>query len=373
MSLTDADAGWMRAALGLARRGLGRVWPNPAVGCLIVAGDRVVGRGRTADGGRPHAETVALARAGTAARGATAYVTLEPCAHTAKTPPCADALIAAGIARVVSTIEDPDPRVAGSGFAALRAAGIDVVAGCLAAEAEELNAGFLSRVRTGKPRLTLKLAASLDGRIATASGESRWITGPRARAEVHLMRARSDAVLVGGGTARTDDPRLDVRGLGMTGADPVRVVVSGGLDLPRGGTLGTTAREIPLWLCHHSEAEAESRAAWSGTGADLLEIPFQDDGRLDLSALLRILGDRGLTRVLCEGGGRLSAALLEAGLVDEVVLYTAGIVLGADGTPAIGPLRAEALADAPRLRLVETARIGDDTRSRWVATGTFAT
>ncbi len=367
MASTDADAGHMRAALGLARRGLGRVWPNPAVGCVIVAGDHVVGRGRTADGGRPHAETAALAMAGTAARGATAFVTLEPCAHTGKTPPCAEALIAAGIARVVSTIEDPDPRVAGAGFAALRSAGIEVVTGCLAAEAEALNAGFLRRVRTGRPRLTLKLAASLDGRIATASGESRWITGARARAEVHLMRARSDAVLVGAGTARSDDPRLDVRGLGLSDANPVRVVVSGGLTLPRGGALGTTARDIPLWLCHHSEAEADRRAAWAETGADLLEIPFQEDGQLDLAALMRTLGDRGLTRVLCEGGGRLSAALLEAGLVDEVVLYTAGIVLGDEGTPAVGTLRVEALADAPRLRLVETARIGDDTRSRWVA------
>ena len=366
MALTDADAGHMRAALGLARRGLGRVWPNPAVGCVIVAGGHVVGRGRTADGGRPHAETAALAMAGTAARGATAFVTLEPCAHTGKTPPCAEALIAAGIARVVSTIEDPDPRVAGAGFAALRSAGIEVVTGCLTAEAEDLNAGFLRRVRTGRPRLTLKLAASLDGRIATASGESRWITGARARAEVHLMRARSDAVLVGAGTARSDDPRLDVRGLGLSDANPVRVVVSGGLTLPRGGALGTTARDIPLWLCHHSEAETDRRAAWAETGADLLEIPFQEDGQLDLAALMRTLGDRGLTRVLCEGGGRLSAALLEAGLVDEVVLYTAGIVLGDEGTPAVGTLRVEALADAPRLRLVETARIGDDTRSRWV-------
>jgi diaminohydroxyphosphoribosylaminopyrimidine deaminase/5-amino-6-(5-phosphoribosylamino)uracil reductase len=366
MALTDADAGQMRAALGLARRGLGRVWPNPAVGCVIVAGGHVVGRGRTADGGRPHAETAALAMAGTAARGATAFVTLEPCAHTGKTPPCAEALIAAGVARVVSTIEDPDPRVAGAGFAALRSAGIEVVTGCLAAEAEALNAGFLRRVRTGRPRLTLKLAASLDGRIATASGESRWITGARARAEVHLMRARSDAVLVGAGTARSDDPRLDVRGLGLSDANPVRVVVSGGLTLPRGGALGTTARDIPLWLCHHSEAETDRRAAWGETGADLLEIPFQEDGQLDLAALMRTLGDRGLTRVLCEGGGRLSAALLEAGLVDEVVLYTAGIVLGDEGTPAVGTLRIQALADAPRLRLVETARIGDDTRSRWV-------
>ncbi|MFN3293016.1 MAG: bifunctional diaminohydroxyphosphoribosylaminopyrimidine deaminase/5-amino-6-(5-phosphoribosylamino)uracil reductase RibD, partial [Gemmobacter sp.] len=205
----------MAHALALARRGLGRVWPNPSVACVIVQGGRVVGRGVTAPGGRPHAEPQALAQAGAAARGATAYVTLEPCAHHGRTPPCAAALVAAGVARVVSALQDPDPRVSGGGHGMLRAAGIAVTTGVLAAEAAALQRGFLTRVTQGRPMVTLKLALSLDGRIATATGESRWITAAPARARVHLMRACHDAVLVAGGTARADDPELTVRGLGV--------------------------------------------------------------------------------------------------------------------------------------------------------------
>jgi diaminohydroxyphosphoribosylaminopyrimidine deaminase / 5-amino-6-(5-phosphoribosylamino)uracil reductase len=359
------DAGFMRSALGLARRGLGRVWPNPAVGCILVRDGRAVGRGRTADGGRPHAETVALAQAGPAARGATAYVTLEPCAHTAATPPCAEALIGAGIARAVIAIEDPDPRVAGRGVEMLRAAGIAVEVGCLAARAVDVNRGFLTRVTSGRPMVTLKLAASLDGRIATGSGESRWITGPQARGEVHLMRAQADAVLVGAGTVRTDNPRLDVRDLGIDRARPVRVVVTGGLTLPRDGHLGQTARDAPLWLCHHAEAEDGRREAWREAGAELIQIPFQADGQLDLSAMMQRLGERGLTRVMCEGGGRLSAALIEDGLVDEIVLYTAGLTLGDEAVAAVGAIEVEALQLAPRFRLIDVARVGPDVRSRW--------
>ena len=365
MALGDDDAGWMRAALGLARRRLGQVWPNPAVGCILVREGRVAGRGLTGPGGRPHAEQVALEQAGAAAAGATAYVTLEPCAHQGLTPPCADALIAAGIARVVIPLEDPDPRVDGRGIAALRDAGVAVDTGCLAPEAEALNRGFFRRIRDGRPHLTLKLATTLDGRIATGTGESRWITGPRARSEVHLMRARSDAVLVGAGTVRSDDPRLDVRDLGISDCDPVRVVVSGGLTLPRDGHLGQTADSVPLWLCHHAEAEDSRRRAWQERGAELIEIPFQADGQLDLTALLQRLGDRGLTRVLCEGGGRLAAALLAAGVVDEVVTYTAGLALGEEAVPAVGSMRVETLQLAPRFRLAETAAVGGDVRSRW--------
>ena len=320
MDRAERDAGWMRAALGLARRGLGRVWPNPAVGCVIVAEGRVVGRGRTGDGGRPHAEALAVAEAGALARGATAYVTLEPCAHTGATPPCSETLVAAGVARVVIAIEDPDPRVDGRGVAVLREAGVEVETGCLAHEAAAVNRGFLSRLATGRPTVTLKLAASLDGRIATGTGESRWITGPRARAEVHLMRAQSDAVLVGAGTVRSDDPRLDVRGLGLEDASPVRVVVSGALSLPRDGHLARTAATRPLWLCHDAEAEAGRRAAWTELGAELIELPMKTtDGQLDLAAMMQRLGERGLTRVLCEGGARLAAALIEDDLVDEIV------------------------------------------------------
>jgi diaminohydroxyphosphoribosylaminopyrimidine deaminase/5-amino-6-(5-phosphoribosylamino)uracil reductase len=366
MTDADADAGFMRAALGLARRGLGRVWPNPAVGCVLVADGAVVGRGWTQPGGRPHAEAMALAAAGPAARGATAYVTLEPCAHVGETPPCAGALVAAGVARVVAAIEDPDPRVEGRGFAALRAAGVAVETGCLAEEAAALNAGFLTRVARGRPRLTLKLATSIDGRIATGTGESRWITGPLARREVHLMRAASDAVLIGAGTARSDDPRLDVRDVGLDDARPVRVAVSGGLTLPRGGALGATARERPLWLVHHAEAEPARREAWESAGATLIEIPFQPDGQLDLSAMLQALGARGLTRVLCEGGGRLAGALLAADLVDEVVSYAAGLALGEEAVAAVGPMEVGALALAPRFRLAGLRRVGGDVRARWL-------
>jgi diaminohydroxyphosphoribosylaminopyrimidine deaminase/5-amino-6-(5-phosphoribosylamino)uracil reductase len=213
--------------------------------------------------------------------------------------------------------------------------------------------------------VTLKLASSLDGRIATGTGESRWITGPRARAEVHLMRAQSDAVLVGAGTVRSDDPKLDVRDLGIVDANPIRVVVSGALSLPRDGHLAKTAQETPLWLCHDSEASEDRRRAWTELGAELIEIPFQPDGQLDLSAMMQRLGDRGLTRVLCEGGGRLAAALVEADLVDEVVTYTAGLVLGAEAIPSVGALEVTALQLAPRFRLLDAAPVGPDLRSRW--------
>lgn len=365
MSVAAADIAFMRVALGLARRGLGRVWPNPAVGCLIVRDGRVVGRGHTSDGGRPHAETIALTMAGEAARGATAYVTLEPCAHTGQSPPCTEALIAAGIDRVVIGVEDPDPRVDGRGIAALRDAGITVETGCLAEAAVALNRGFLTRINTGRPMVTLKLATSLDGRIATGSGESRWITGPRARAEVHLMRAQSDAVMVGAGTVRSDDPRLDVRDIGIADGAPVRIVVSGALSLPRESRIAETAGDMPLWLCHDPEAEPNRREVWSGLGATLIEVPFQTDGQLDLSALMQRLGDRGLTRVLCEGGGRLAAALIDDDLVDEIVVYTAGLVLGSEAIPGIGPLDIDALQLAPRFRLLDSAQIGADLRSRW--------
>lgn len=287
MNITEVDAGWMRVALGLARRGLGRVWPNPAVGCVLVKDGIVIGRGWTSDGGRPHAEANALRQAGVKARNATAYVTLEPCAHTGQTPPCAEALVEAGISRAVVAIEDPDPRVSGQGIDMLRSAGVSVEVGCMAREAMILNRGFLSRASTGRPMVTLKLATSLDGRIATGSGESRWITGPAARSEVHLMRAQSDAILVGAGTVRADNPKLDVRDLGIDSANPVRIVVTGSLNLARDSHLARTAAETPLWLCHHSEVDNGRKESWNSMGASLIEVPFQADGQLNLSAMMQ--------------------------------------------------------------------------------------
>ncbi len=348
----------MAHALALGRRGLGQVWPNPAVGCVIVREGRVLGRGWTQAGGRPHAEAMALT--GIVAAGATAYVTLEPCAHRSpRGPACADLLVAAGVARVVTALTDPDPRTAGQGHARLRAAGIAVSTGVLEAEARRDHAGFLLRLGQGRPMVTLKLAATLDGRIATAGGESRWITGAAARHMVHLLRAGHDGVMIGGGTARADDPALTVRGLGAV-RQPVRVVLSAGLDLPPDGQLARTAREVPLWLVH---AQGDG-APWQALGAETIAVPAKGRG-VDVAAALAALGARGLTRVFCEGGGGLAASLLAVGLVDELVMFSAGRVIGADGLPAVAALGLARLAEAPMFELVESRAVGGDVLHRW--------
>lgn len=354
----------MRAARGLGRRGMGQAWPNPAVGCVIVSPEgRVLGRGWTAPGGRPHAETQALAQAGTAARGSIAYVTLEPCAHHGQTPPCSAALIDAGVARVVVACGDPDPRVAGRGLAALRAAGIEVVEGVLQAEVARDLAGFFARLTTGRPEVLLKLATSFDGRIATASGQSKWITGPEARRMVHAMRASHDAVMIGAGTARADDPMLTVRDMGMR-RQPVRVVVSRHLDLPLMSQLARSAREVPLWLIHGADADAARVDAWQGLGARLIPVGVTG-GQLDLSAAMQALGAAGLTRVFCEGGGALAASLLRAGLVDRLAQFTAGLALGAEARPCLGAMGITTLEGASRFALESVRAVGGDTMSVW--------
>ncbi len=353
----------MAMALSLGRRGQGRCWPNPAVGCVIVAQGRVVGRGWTGPGGRPHAETGALAQAGTSARGATAYVTLEPCAHHGQTPPCADALIGAGIARVVAPIEDSDPRVSGQGFARLRAAGVTVRTGVLSDIAARDHAGFFLRTEQGRPLVTLKLASSFDGRIATATGQSRWITGRQARRAVHAMRARHDAVLIGAGTARADDPSLSVRDLGIE-HQPVRVVASRRLDIPLMGQLARSAARPPVWLCCGAHADPDRRRAWEGLGARLLTCAVRGV-QLDPGDILQQLGAAGLTRLFCEGGSSLAASLLAADLVDEIVGFTAGLVIGAEGLPAVGAMGLDRLDSAPRFVLDETRAIGPDILHRW--------
>ncbi|MFN7002919.1 MAG: bifunctional diaminohydroxyphosphoribosylaminopyrimidine deaminase/5-amino-6-(5-phosphoribosylamino)uracil reductase RibD [Roseinatronobacter sp.] len=355
---SETDRRFMRLAIALGQRGLGHVWPNPAVGCVLVREGRVLARGWTQPGGRPHAEAMALD--GCDARGATAYVSLEPCAHHGKTPPCSQALIDAGVARVVTALTDPDPRVAGRGHAMLRAAGIEVVEGVEAAAARAANAGFLLRVTEGRPFVTLKLALTLDGRIATAAGESRWITGPDARRMVHAMRARHDAVLVGAGTARADDPDLRVRGLGVA-HQPVRVVVARGLELDASGRLGQSAGEAPVWLLHGTGASEARCAAWAATGTEVIAL---DDGFGALE-MMQALAARGLTRVFCEGGGELAASLLRVGLVDELVVFAAGKLIGAEGRAGVGPLGLEGLADAPRFDLIELRAVGADVMQRW--------
>jgi diaminohydroxyphosphoribosylaminopyrimidine deaminase/5-amino-6-(5-phosphoribosylamino)uracil reductase len=353
----------MAHALRLAARGLGNVWPNPAVGCVLVRDGLVVGRGWTQPGGRPHAEVRALQQAGPLAAGATAYVTLEPCAHHGHTPPCAEALIAAGVARVVTALTDPDPRVSGKGHQMLRSSGIVVTEGVLTAEATRMNAGFLKRVTRGLPLATLKLAATLDGRIATATGESRWITGPEARRKVHALRMSHDAVMVGSGTALADDPDLTVRDLGAP-HQPVRIVLDRLLRHDPESRLGRTARQGPVWLLHGPSAPVPRRAAWQATGATLIEVAEAED-RLDLPAALSALAGKGLTRILSEGGSTLGAGLLQAGLVDNLALFSGAALIGGDGHPALGPIGLTALAHAPRPRLIESQVLGPDLYSLW--------
>ena len=357
---SHSDLRSMRAALALARRGLGTVWPNPAVGCVIVNRDRVVGRGWTQPGGRPHSETEALGRAGEAAGGGTAYVSLEPCCHWGRTPPCTDALIDAGIRRVVVALEDPDRRVAGEGVRRLRAAGLDVETGLCAAEAAEINAGFFCRLRAGRPLVTLKLATSLDGRIATGQGESQWITGPPARERAHALRAAHDAIMVGTGTVIADDPQLTCRLPGLAHRSPVRVVIDRHLRIPPTMRLITDARAVPTWVLTLPSADPTRRQALVSHGVTVIEIDADPDGTVDLAAALAALGERGITRLLVEGGGYLAAAFARAGLVDRLVWVHAPMLIGGDGMPAIAEFGLEALSEAPSFKRLSTETVGDD-------------
>ena len=354
----------MAHALGLGARGLGRVWPWPSVGCVLVNQGRIVGRGTSDAKTMRHAEIVALDQAGAAAKGATAYVTLEPCSHHGRTPPCAEALIRAGVARVVAALEDPNPQVSGQGFDKLRDAGLEVTTGVMAAEARRQHAGFLRHIQVGRPMVTLKLATTLDGRIATATGESRWITGPEARRAVHAMRMSHDAVLVGGGTARADNPTLTVRDMGAD-HQPVRIVASRRLNLPWPSRLAETIDQGPVWIAHGADGTDTPEAArWRDAGASLVETKVEG-AHLDPAMLLQALGGKGLTRVFCEGGGALAASLLQARLIDELIVMSAGLVLGAEGQPSVGALGISALAEAERFDLIEMRRIGNDTIQRW--------
>jgi diaminohydroxyphosphoribosylaminopyrimidine deaminase/5-amino-6-(5-phosphoribosylamino)uracil reductase len=355
----------MRAALALARRSLGRTWPNPAVGCVIVKDGMVVGRGRTRDGGRPHAEVDALAQAGGAARGATVYVTLEPCSHHGKSPPCADALVSAGVAKVVSALQDPNPQVNGAGHERLRRAGITVEVGEGAKEAAEINAGFLMREVDGRPLFHLKTAMSLDGRIATASGESKWITGPAARADGQRLRALHDAIVVGANTVAADDPELTCRLPGLEAYSPIRIVLDSKARMSPGSKLALTANRTPVWLICTREAPAAAREALQAKGVEVIEVASNTQGRVDIAAVAQELGRRKLTRVLVEGGGEVAAAFLGASLVDRVTSYQAGLLLGADSRSAVGPLGLEKLGFAPRFRLVSSRQLAGDVVETW--------
>jgi diaminohydroxyphosphoribosylaminopyrimidine deaminase / 5-amino-6-(5-phosphoribosylamino)uracil reductase len=359
------DIAHMRAALALARRGRGSTWPNPSVGCVIVKDGRVVGRAVTAPGGRPHAEPAALQMAGAAQHGATVYVTLEPCCHWGRTPPCTDALTKAGVARVVIATRDPDPRVDGEGVARLRAAGITVDEGVLRDEADEVVAGFRARVRLGRPLITLKLASTLDGRIATRSGESRWITGEAARRMAHALRGRHDAVMAGVGTVLADDPELTCRLSGYRATPVVRVVADSHLRTPLTAALVTTAAAAPTWMLIREGTDRDRRRAFADLGIRLIEVAGAEMG-VDPAGALKALADAGLTRVLVEGGAQLAASLLRADLVDRIAWFHAPAVMGGDGWPSVQAFGVERLNAMPRFVRLGEAAPGEDMLTEFV-------
>ncbi len=355
----DFDTRFMSLALDLGRRGLGNAWPNPAVGAVVVKDGVVVGRGWTQPGGRPHAEVEALRRAREAARGATLYATLEPCSHHGRTPPCVDAIVAAGIARVVSSLEDPNPKIAGQGHTKLRAAGVAVTLGVCADEARRAHAGHIRRVRDGRPHVTLKLAVSADGKAGLAGRKPAAITGDMARERVHLMRAMNDAVLTGIGTVLADDPQLTCRLPGMEHRSPVRVVLDSELRQPPSSQLASSAARTLDWTFANETAPTEREQKLTDLGVEVLRVPGTN-GRLDLAAVLRGLAGRGITRVMVEAGPILSAAFVAADLVDEAALFRSPKTIGDDGIDALEGLSLTALTQSAKLRLVGSEAVGED-------------
>ena len=353
----------MREALAEARRALGRTHPNPAVGAVVVKDGQIVGRGHTAPAGGPHAEVRAIADAGPRARGADLFTTLEPCDHHGRTPPCTDAIVAAGVARVFSGSSDPNPLVDGRGVRRLRELGIPVSTHLLVGETDALNRPFFKAMRSGLPWVTLKAAVSLDGKLATASGDSRWVTSEAARTEVHRLRNLVDAVLVGSGTVRTDDPSLTTRLPEGGGRDPLRVVVASSAHLSPGRQLfhlGSGARTLVVHVAGQGDEEARALAA---TGAELLAVPGRP-GEVDLEAMLRALVQRDVLHLLVEGGPRVFAAFVRAGLADELVLHIAPKLVGGDGLSWLGPLGLDRMAGARRVRVESARALGEDLEVR---------
>jgi diaminohydroxyphosphoribosylaminopyrimidine deaminase/5-amino-6-(5-phosphoribosylamino)uracil reductase len=355
----DLDKRHMMLALTLGRRGLGNAWPNPAVGAVVVKDGVIVGRGWTQPGGRPHAEVEALRRAGEVARGATLYATLEPCSHHGKTPPCVDAITSAGVARVVSALEDPNPRIAGAGHARLRELGVAVEVGVCADEARAAHAGHIRRVRDGRPHVTLKLAVSADGKAGLPGRKPAAITGEAARTRVHLMRAMNDAVITGIGTVLADDPQLNCRLPGLEARSPVRVVLDSALRLPVGSKFAGSAGGRPNWVFVDLDADTRNEAALTNAGIEVLRAKG-NKGKLDLTEVLRTIAGRGITRAMIEAGPILSAAFLAADLVDEVALFKSPKPLG-DGIDALDGMALSAITLSPKLKLVSSEQVGDDT------------
>jgi diaminohydroxyphosphoribosylaminopyrimidine deaminase/5-amino-6-(5-phosphoribosylamino)uracil reductase len=353
------DQRFMQLALALGRRGLGRTWPNPAVGAVVVKDGVILGRGWTQPGGRPHAETEALKRAGKDAKGATLYVTLEPCSHQGKTPPCADAIIRAGIARVVSSLEDPNPEVAGQGYARLRERGITVETGLGGDEAAHQHAGHIRRMRDGRPQVLLKLASSADGKAGLPGRKPAGITGEIARARVHQMRAEADAILVGIGTVLSDDPHLTCRLPGMIERSPVRVILDARLRIPLATSIVGTARDTPTWVFATPAASAMAEDILKAKGVEVFRVEGKD-GRLDLNAVLKALAAGGITRLMVEGGPTVAAAFVKADLVDEAALFRSPNPLG-EGIDALEGLPLTALTKSPKLKPIASEAVGGDT------------
>ncbi len=359
------DQAHMRVALRLAARGLGSVWPNPSVGCVIVKDNIIISRGVTGLYGRPHGEDIALKLAGDKANGATIYVTLEPCSHHGKTPPCAEAIIKSGIKRVVIAIGDPDPRVSGNGILMLKNADIKVDIGCMKDEARYIAAGFLMRINNGRPLVAIKTATTLDGYIATNKGDSKWITGDQARMAGHQLRAKYDAILIGSGTAIADDPMLNCRISGFTGRQPVRIVLDSNLNISLNSKLVKTAKQQPIWIItavniNNNVKNHDKFMDLQELGVKILQCKLGNNNYIDIVAAIELLGKKGITRLLVEGGGKLSASLFKENIVDLIYWFRAAAIIGGDGIAAIGAYGVDNISMMQKFNLRSIKSIGLD-------------
>ena len=358
------DKKWMSVALSLAKRTKGATWPNPNVGCVIVKDDKLIGRGWTAPTGRPHAETQALKSAGAASANSTAYVTLEPCAHTGKTKPCTSSLIRANVARVVIATRDPDPRVSGQGLKLLKNAGISITEGILKDEACYEHFGFFNRILNGKPKITLKLATSLDGKIATKNNESKWITGERSRKLTHLYRMQSDAVMIGSRTAIMDDPSLNVRHI-TTKQQPAKIIIDTTLKTPLTSKIFQSANEFKTIICCGHNVDQSLVSIWINQGSKIIKCKTNIDGKIDLIDAMKHLGTIGINNIFCEGGASLATSLLKADLIDEFISMTSGLLIGANGRSVVGNFDNLSISKLPILKLRESYKHGQDVVSIW--------
>ena len=358
------DKKWMSVALSLAKRTKGATWPNPNVGCVIVKDDKLIGRGWTAPTGRPHAETQALKSAGAASANSTAYVTLEPCAHTGKTKPCTSSLIRANVARVVIATRDPDPRVSGQGLKLLKNVGISITEGILKDEACYEHFGFFNRILNGKPKITLKLATSLDGKIATKNNESKWITGERSRKLTHLYRMQSDAVMIGSRTAIMDDPSLNVRHI-TTKQQPAKIIIDTTLKTPLTSKIFQSANEFKTIICCGHNVDQSLVSIWINQGSKIIKCKTNMDGKIDLIDAMKHLGTIGINNIFCEGGASLATSLLKADLIDEFISMTSGLLIGANGRSVVENFDNLSISKLPILKLRESYKYGQDVVSIW--------